>query len=102
MDITVNEKISKETLIELKIKATEAITLLGHANYQLLQTRRDEIVPILSKEFRQLKNDVPAESELLFGDELTKRLTAISKTAKIHLKSSTVTSSSSRLWYRDQ
>ena len=92
MDIKPNEYVSKDVLTELKRRATETITLLGYANANLIQSRRDDIALSLGRDFRQLRNDVPVESSLLFGDELAKRLNAISKTSKINIKPSSTAS----------
>ena len=44
--------------------------------------RRDDIVPYLAKEFKQLRNDVQKGSEHLFGDNVTERIASITKANK--------------------
>ena len=43
-------------------------------------------MPSLSKEFRQLCNDVPKDSKLLFGDDINQCIMSISKTLKSVVK----------------
>ena len=77
-----NQKLSEETIKQLKAHATDSIGLLSIANHDLLQSRRDGIILQLAKDYRQLRSDVPAESKYLFGDDLKQRLTTIKATNK--------------------
>lgn len=93
MDIRPNDPLSKDVLTELERRAAETITLLGYANTNQIRSRRDDVALSLGRNFRQLRNDVPAEASLLFGDDIAKRLNAISKTSK---KPSSTVSTTSR------
>ena len=71
MQIKVDQQMSEELLVSLKESASEAFAILSHAYSKMLQLRRDDIVPYLAKEFKQLRNDVQKGSEHLFGDNVT-------------------------------
>ena len=43
-------------------------------------------MPAISKEFRQLRNNVPKDSKLLFGDDINQRIMSISKASKSVVK----------------
>ena len=43
----------------LKANTTDALTILSHANQKVFQSCKDDIMPSLSKEFRQLHNNIP-------------------------------------------
>ena len=58
MQIKVDQQMSEELLVPLKESASEAFAILNHADSQMLQMRRNDIVSYLAKEFRQLRNDV--------------------------------------------
>ena len=73
------EPFSQATLMSLKANTTDALAILSYANQNILQTRKDYIMPSLSKEFRQLRNNVPKDSKLLFGDDINQRIMSISK-----------------------
>ena len=51
----------------------DAATLIADLTYQTTISRRAAILPTLSKSFRELLVDVPADS-LLFGSELTQKI----------------------------
>ena len=71
MQIKVDQQMSEELLVSLKESASEAFAILSHADSKMLQMRRDDIVPHLAKEFKQLRNDVQKGGEYLFGDNVT-------------------------------
>ena len=68
--------------MSLKANTTNALAILSYANQNILQTRKDNIMPSLSKEFQQLRNNVPKDSKLLFRDDINQRIMSISKTSK--------------------
>ena len=73
---------SEELIVSLKESASEAFSILSHADSQMLQMRRDDIVPYLAKEFKQLTNDVQKGSEHLFGDNITERIVSITRATR--------------------
>ena len=48
----------------------------------MFQMRRDDIVPYLAKEFKQLRNDVQKGSEHLFGDNITDQIASITRVTR--------------------
>ena len=82
VSIKPGEPFSQATLISLKANTINALAILSYANQNILQTRKDNIMPSLSKEFRQLCNNVPKDSKLLFGNDINQRTMSISKTSK--------------------
>ena len=60
--------------------ATDAIALLGHASQELHQIRRENIKSNLPVQLKSLTYNIPKESNLLFGDDLTKRLQTLKAT----------------------
>ena len=59
---------------ELVTSQIDALALLGNANCQLSQRRREMLKPYLNKEYATLCSSQTAESSLLFGDELQNQL----------------------------
>ena len=62
---------------------------MSSINNKILQMRREAIAPELNADYRQLENDVPRASKLLFRDDLKSRLTelkACNKASKGALK----------------
>ena len=82
VSINPGEPLSQATLTSLKANTTDALAILSCANQNILQTHKDDIMPSLSKEFRQLCKNVPKDSKLLFGDDINQRIILISKTLK--------------------
>ena len=82
MEAKINQPLTEELLISLKQSASEAIAILSYANSNLLQGRRDDIVPHLSKGYSQLRNVMSPDSEFLFGDDLSARIASITKSNK--------------------
>lgn len=50
------------------------IAMLAHTHSQLSQLRRDNIRPALKQEYKTICSTEPTNSNLLFGDELSKKL----------------------------
>ena len=82
MQMKVDQQMSEELIVSLKESASEAFAILSHADSQMLQMRRDDIVPYLVKEFKQLRNDVQKGSEHLFGDNITERIASITRATR--------------------
>ena len=57
-------------------------TILSHANGSITQTRRDNTMPCLSCDYKNLRSEVPKSSEYLLGDDLNQRLKPITKKLK--------------------
>ena len=56
--VKIDQPMSESLLVSLKQSASGAFALLGAADSNLLQTRRDDIVPSLSGEYGQLRFNV--------------------------------------------
>ena len=48
----------------------------------ITQTRRDDTMPYLSRDYKQLRSGVPKNPEYLFGEDLNKRFQVNTKTSK--------------------
>ena len=59
------------------MQATDAIQLLGHASFEIVQLRREDIKPQLNKEYGDLWSANVPVTEWLFGDDLQTKLTHI-------------------------
>ena len=77
MQIKVDQQMSEELLVSLKESASEAFAILNHADSQMIQMRRNDIVSYLAKEFRQLRNDVQKGSE-----HITERIASITRATR--------------------
>ena len=66
----------------LKANTTDALAIMSYANQNILQACKDDILPSTSKEFRQLYNNLPKDSQLLLGDDINQCIMSISKTTK--------------------
>ena len=71
----VSAKDLKKMLNPLLEACTDALTIMGTAYLQVDQTRRDNIVLSLEKDMQPLAKNVPEDSQWLFGDGITKRVT---------------------------
>ena len=73
---------------KIKELASDALAVFSQSNQKLLQQRRDGITKNLSREYKTLKHNIPADSKLLFGDDLNNRiklLQASNKTCKVNI-----------------
>ena len=86
LSIKPGEPLSQATFMSLKANTADASAILSYANQKILQTSKDDIMPSLSKEFRQLCINVPRDFKLLFGDDINQRIMSISKTSKSLVK----------------
>ena len=75
VSIKPGEPLSQATLMSLA-NTTDTLTIFSYANQNIFQTRKDHIMPSLGKEFRELRNNVPKDSKLLFGDDINQRITS--------------------------
>ena len=70
------QDLSKELLTPL----VDSLAFIGKATKDTNQLRRDILKSRLPAKMKQLTKNVPAESELLFGDDLNKRISQINNT----------------------
>ena len=66
--------------------STDALALLTTAHNQNEQLRRDLLLKRLVREQRSLGKNVPHESKMLFGDDLSKKLTEAAGAHKLRPK----------------
>ena len=69
---------------------TDAIALLGHASQELHQLRRDSNKHNLPSNLKGLAHNIPPASELLYGDDLSKRIQNMKATNTALLKANYV------------
>ena len=62
---------------------TDSITLLSSVNSSLEKTLRDNIACCLENQCHALRKNVPSKSELLFGDNLSKRIMNVATKKKL-------------------
>ena len=82
MVIKESENLDSVRMTSMKRHATEALSILSHANGSITQTRRDDTISYLRRDYKQLRSGIPRSSEYLFGDDLNQRVHAITKTPK--------------------
>ena len=70
----------KATMALLMHTCIDPIAILGHVNSTIEQNRQGHIVGCLDSQFRKLIKKVPANSERLFGDDITKSVMAVQLT----------------------
>ena len=61
-----NEKLSSQVLTELKQKATDSLAMLSKTNSYISEMRRNDVLPQLDKDIRQIRVNIPKESKTLF------------------------------------
>ena len=71
------DKTLPSELHNLLVQATDAIQLLGHASFEIVQLRREDIKPQLTKEYGDLCSANVPVTEWLFGNDLQTKLTHI-------------------------
>ena len=74
-----NEKLSSRTAAELKQKASGSLSMLSKANNYINKMRRDDVLPQLGKDVRQIRFSIPKESKTLFGEDVSKRTASVTK-----------------------
>ena len=73
-------KYKQDLSIELLTPLVDLLAFIGKATKDTNQLRRDILKSRLPAKMKQLTKNVPAESELLFGDDLNKRISQINNT----------------------
>ena len=87
-----NEKLSSETLTELKQKATETLAMLSKANNYIIERSRGDVLPQLGKDIRQIRFNIPKESKTLFEEDVSKRIASVNEMQRDIRTSSTYSS----------
>ena len=77
---------SKDKKPKLKSKTTDALSLLVNAYNDSEQFRRDLIAKKLIHSQKSISKNVPSDSKLLFGDELSKRVKEANAATKLKVK----------------
>ena len=101
LDIKGKKGNKKELLKQAATNATDAVALLTTANDCTATLRRDLMVKSLEYEQRGLGKDVPIDNNMLFGDDLNKRLTEIAGVNKLKIKRKSF-KNNSKNYYRSQ
>ena len=73
-------KYKQDLSMELLNPLVDSLTFIGKATKDKNQLRRDILKSRLPAKMKQLTKNVPAESELLFGKDLNKRISQINNT----------------------
>ena len=73
-DLLKNRKSQDTNSNQTLVKLTDAIALIGHAAHELTIKRRDQMRPAMKREYASLCSDNSPASDLLFGDDLGKKL----------------------------
>ena len=76
------KQVSKELLTSL----VDSLVFIGKATKDTNQLRSDILKSRLPAKMKQLTKNAPAESELLFGDDLSKRISQINNTKSASAK----------------
>lgn len=88
--VQARDKIPKDALDapELIRAATDAIALIGTANFELNMRRRDNIKPELNEDYKHLCSSSVPFTEFLFGNDadLSKQLKDLAKATKVSKK----------------
>ena len=90
-----NSKDNKPKIKDIIAQTTNAISLLVNAHNDSEQFRRDLIAKKLIRSQKSIAKNVPADSKLLFGDELSKRVKEANAANKLKIQSWKGTASSS-------
>ena len=72
-------------LHNLLVQATDAIKLLGHASFEIVQLRREDINPQLNKEYGDLCSANVPVTEWFFGNDLQTKITHIHTVNRVFL-----------------
>ena len=84
-DQCMKREISSMKLSDENVARTllDVIALLGHANCELIQRRRDMIRPDLNNQYQQICAEHVGFTDLLFGNDLPKQIQDISATNRV-------------------
>jgi len=80
---------NKSYIDDLVRMNTDAISLLSHISFEILQRRRESIRPLLHKDYASLCSSTMPATNFLFGEELQAQLSHIRASNKIGNTSST-------------
>ena len=53
--------------------------MLSKANNYINEMRRDDVLPQLGKDIRQIRFSIPKEFKTLFGEDVSKRIASVKK-----------------------
>ena len=73
-------KFKEDLTEEILSPLIDSLAFLGQSVNDMNQFRRDQIKPRLPAKMKELTNNVPPGSKLLFGDDLNKRISQINNT----------------------
>ena len=76
----------QDLIMELLTPLVDSLAFIGKATRDINQLRRDILKSSLRAKMKQLTKNVPAESELLFGDDLNKRICQINSPDSVLVK----------------
>ncbi|ESO87337.1 hypothetical protein LOTGIDRAFT_154834 [Lottia gigantea] len=65
---------------ELVSKLTDAVSMLGHANYDISLRRREYLRPYIQDDYKPLCGQMVPVTKLLFGDDLQKEMKEVRET----------------------
>ena len=78
-----DEKVISQTIKDSIRKCADAAVFLVKINQDILNLRREKIVPELNQNYKQLTLKTEDHPKLLLGDDLPKTITDISETTKV-------------------
>ena len=82
-DQDMSKKDLKKSLNPLIHQCTDALAFISNANANIDQSRRENLISAFDNSYLELSKNVPKESQYLFGDDLTKRISTISANKKL-------------------
>ena len=75
-----NEKLSSQTLTELKQKVLYYLAMVSKANKYINVIRTDDdVLPQLGKNIKQIRFNISKKSKTLFGEDVSMRITSVKK-----------------------
>ena len=81
---------SSQTLTEFKQKTTDSLAMLSKANKYINKMKRDDVLPQLGKDIKQIRFYIPKVSKTLFGENVSKIISSVKKMQKDIRTSSSV------------
>ena len=70
---------SLQTFKKLKQKATDYLAMLSKASNYINEIRRDDALPQLGTDIRQIRFNISKESKILFREDVSKRIASVKK-----------------------